>query len=121
MAKILIIDDEDVLRDSLREILESQGHTVTDAPDGVVGTERFITDGADLVITDLIMPLMDGLETIRNIRREKTNVKILALSGRGGVHVNMNLERAKNFGADAALQKPCDPGEVLDAVDALLA
>jgi DNA-binding response OmpR family regulator len=120
MTKILIIDDEETLRDSLREFLESKGYTVVDAPDGVLGTEMFRTEGADVVITDLIMPLMDGMDTIRTIRREERDVKILALSGRGGVHINMNLERARNFGADASLQKPCDPGDVLQAVESLL-
>lgn len=120
MAKILIIDDEDALRDSIREILESKGHEVSDAPDGATGTNMFKDNGADIVITDLIMPYQDGIETIRNLRRHSETLKIIALSGRGGHHVKANLERAEFFGADATIQKPCEPSTLVSVIDSLI-
>jgi DNA-binding response OmpR family regulator len=120
LAKILIIDDEDALRESIRELLESKGHEVSDAPDGATGTNLFKEQGADLVITDLIMPYQDGIETIRNLRRESDSLKIIALSGRGGHHIKANLERAEFFGADATIQKPCEPKTLVSVIDSLI-
>jgi DNA-binding response OmpR family regulator len=120
LAKILIIDDEEALRDSIRELLESKGHEVSDAPDGATGTSMFKEQGADVVITDLIMPYQDGIETIRNLRRHSQTLKIIALSGRGGHQIKANLERAEFFGADATIQKPCEPTTLVSVIDSLI-
>ena len=119
MARILIMDDEEHMRDALRSALERDGHEVRDAPDGIVGTQMFRDEPADVVITDLIMPRKDGIETIRDFRREFPGVKILALSGRGGIHVRANLERALQVGADLTLAKPCEPDDIRKAVRVL--
>lgn len=120
MAKVLIVDDEDVLREALRLALERDGHEVCEASDGDSGTRMFREKRADLVITDLIMPQKEGIETIRELRRSCPRVKIIALSGRGGVAINANLERARRVGADMAIQKPCQLEEVREAVRRLL-
>ncbi len=70
-------------------------------------------------MTDLIMPQKDGIETIRDLRREFPNVKIVAVSGRGGIQINANLTRAKQVGADMTILKPCEPAEIRDAVRSL--
>lgn len=120
MARVLIVDDEDTMREALRLALERDGHEVYEAPDGDSGTRVFRDKRADLVITDLIMPQKEGIETIRELRRRFPDVKIIALSGRGGVALNANLEHARRVGADVAIQKPCQMEEVRDAVRELL-
>lgn len=118
MARILVIDDEFHLRDILREMLEMAGHEVFDAPDGDIGIKMFKEKLPDLVITDIIMPIKDGLEVITEIRRTDSRVNIIAISGG---HNNFdNLNTAKTLGADRTFNKPFDWNELLKAVEELL-
>lgn len=119
MARVLILDDEEAMRDAIRMVLEEDGHEVAEASNGVTGLEMFRERPSDVVVTDLIMPKKDGIETIRDLRREFPSVKIVALSGRGGIQINANLTRAKQVGADITILKPCEPGEIRDAVRSL--
>ena len=119
MARVLILDDEEAVREVIRMVLEEDGHEVAEASNGVTGLEMFRAQPVDVVVTDLIMPKKDGIETIRDLRREFPNVKIVALSGRGGIQINANLARAKQVGADITILKPCEPCEILDAVRSL--
>ncbi len=107
------------MREVTRMILEEDGHEVQEASNGVTGLEMFRAQPADVVVTDLIMPQKDGIETIRDLRREFPDVKIVAVSGRGGVAINANLERARLIGADVTIQKPCEPSDIRDAVRSL--
>jgi len=120
MARVLIVDDEELLRAALREVLEKHGHEVFEAGNGIVGTQLLDRSPVDLVITDLIMPAKEGIETIRDIKRAHPGIRVIALSGRGGIALNANLERAMRVGADRALQKPCEAADVLKVVDELL-
>ncbi len=119
MARVLILDDEEAMREAIRMVLEEDGHEVAEASNGVTGLEMFRERPSDVVVTDLIMPKKDGIETIRDLRREFPNVKIVALSGRGGIQINANLTRAKQVGADLTILKPCEPAEIRDAVRSL--
>ena len=119
MARFLIMDDEEAMREVMRMVLEEDGHEVEEASNGVAGLEMFRARPADVVVTDLIMPKKDGIETIRDLRREFPNVKIVAVSGRGGLQINANLERARRIGADVTIQKPCEPRDIRDAVRSL--
>lgn len=119
MARILILDDEEAMREVTRMVLEEDGHEVEEASNGVAGLEMFRARPADVVLTDLIMPQKDGIETIRDLRREFPDVKIVAISGRGGTGVNANLERARRIGADLTIQKPCEPRDIREAVRSL--
>jgi len=119
MARILVLDDEDLMREAVRLALERDGHKVTEASDGATGLTAFRDCPADVVITDLIMPNMDGAEVIRDLRRESPAVKIIALSGRGGISIKANLDRALMIGADRALMKPCDFDALRQAVGEL--
>ena len=119
MARILVVDDEELVREAVRLALEEDGHEVCEAPDGVAGIASYRSEPADLVVIDLIMPGKDGIETIRDLRREFPEIKILAVSGRGGVQINANLERAKRVGADLTLPKPFDPDTIREAVRSL--
>ncbi len=120
MASILILDDEEAMREALRMVLEEDGHEVSEASDGISGIALYREQPTDIVVTDLIMPQKDGIETIRDLRREFPRLKIIALSGRGGTAINANLERAKRVGADVTILKPCEPEEIREAIRDLM-
>ena len=120
MANILIIDDDPGLRATMRRILERTGHSVRVASDGDMGISLYRAEPADLVITDLIMPEKEGIETIQELREDFPQVRILAVSGGGMVDPDGPLTDAELFGADASLAKPFSVDELRDAVDGLL-
>ena len=112
MARILVLDDEDHMREAVRLALERDGHEVSEVADGATALSLFRDQRMDIVITDLVMPHKDGAEVIRDIRKLSSTVKIIALSGRGGICIKANLDRALMTGADRALMKPCDFDEL---------
>jgi CheY-like chemotaxis protein len=120
MAKILVIDDDETVRLSIRLALEDAEHQVDEAADGMVGMQRLKTQAADVVITDIFMPEKEGLETIDEIRRDYPHIKIIAISGGGRIEPQDYLDIAKHLGADRALLKPFDIQLLLDTVDELL-
>jgi len=120
MYRILIIDDEEMIRRILRRMLETEGFEVADAPDGRVGMRLQRESPADLVITDLIMPEKEGLETIKELREEFPQVKIIAISGGGWIAADPYLVTAKRIGADRTLAKPMERKSLLAAVRELL-
>jgi len=120
VARILVIDDEDQPRQMLQQALERAGYEVTTARDGSEGLQRFRAAPTDLVITDILMPEKEGLETIMDLRREFPTVKIIAVSG-GGRTGGLNfLDIAERLGAQRTLQKPFGLREMLAAVHELL-
>lgn len=112
MARILVLDDEEQMREAVRLALERDGHEVCEAADGATALSLFRDQRMDIVITDLVMPHKDGAEVIRDLRKLSASVKIVALSGRGGICIKANLDRALMTGADRALMKPCDFDEL---------
>jgi DNA-binding response OmpR family regulator len=121
IARILIIDDEAPIRRLLRIHLERAGYQVMDAPDGRAGLALHAADPADLVITDLFMPEVDGIETIRELRRVGRGVKVIVMSGGDSTGRLSMLGDAKLLGADRAFSKPAKPEDVLKAIRELLA
>ena len=120
MPRILIIDDDDQLRHMLCQALEQAGYETVEARDGEEGLARYRAAPTDLIITDILMPGKEGLETIMELRREVPGVKIIAISG-GGQTGNMTfLEVARYLGAQRALQKPFELRELLDAIREVL-
>ncbi len=120
MARILVIDDEQNVRDLLRDVLEEDGHEVVEAPDGSVGYDLYRARPADLVITDLIMPNKEGLQTIFELRRDYPEIKIIAMSGGARMGRHDGLPIARTFGALRTFQKPFNLAELLQAVHELL-
>ena len=116
MGRILIIDDEDVTRSVLREILERGGHEVVEASDGGEGLGTYSQNGIDLVITDVFMPGMSGLEVLTELLQQDPDAKVIVTAGMGEIV----LEQARALGAAATLPKPCPMQEVLDTVRGLL-
>lgn len=120
MARILVIDDEDMVRTTVRLILEKNGHQVIEAKNGNDGLR--VAGGAkpDLVITDIIMPEKEGLETIMEMKALVPTARIVAMSG-GGRARNLDfLTVAKKLGADQALRKPFTSAQLLETVNLLL-
>ncbi len=116
MQKVLVIDDDSLVRDTIVRILERKGYQVLVACDGLRGLRMFRSEQPDLVITDIIMPEKEGLETIRDIRAECPDVKIIAISG-GARIGNMDfLEMAGKLGASEIIPKPFDPSELISIV-----
>ena len=119
MAKIVVIDDEPGVLRIACLALEAAGHAVVAYPDGRGGIEYIKREPADLLITDIFMPEMEGLETIRLARDLRSELPIIAMSGvyfEGGDY----LEIAEKFGAVATLKKPFRPADLLDLVTRLL-
>ena len=116
MVRILVIDDEALVRATIDAVLSAKGHAVTLATNGRDAMAQLRSAAFDLVITDLIMPEMEGIETIIAIRKELPGLHILAISGGGRMQVGDFLDMAGKLGADAVLRKPFTPDELLDAV-----
>lgn len=120
MARILIVDDDEAIRTSLRKTLERAGHAVFGAMDGAAALRFLATNGVDVVITDLYMPDVDGIELIGRLRREGTVERIIAVTGGGQVAGQNLLTVAKVLGADVTLAKPFTREQLLEAVDQLM-
>ncbi len=121
MARILIIEDDESVAAMLRTVLERNGYEVTTAANGREGVRLYSDQPVDLVISDILMPEMDGLETFKELRRMSPDVKIIAISG-GGERLNMDVLRvAELLGAATTFNKPYRIEALLAAVRQLLA
>jgi len=116
MAEVLVIEDDSASRDLLLRILAPEGHSVIFAENGAVGLKKLAEARVDIVLTDLLMPVLEGLETIREIRRLQSNVKIVAISG---IYSDY-LDAAIALGANATLRKPIQPSALRDTMATLL-
>src|SRR5438093_4685817 len=116
MSLILVVEDEDYLRRAIGETLELGGYDVNLAGSGKEAVRFCQERSIDLVITDLVMPDMDGLELIRSLRHSHSNLPVLAVSGA----FDGLLKVAIALGAVGALQKPFKPGDLLAMVDKIL-
>jgi two-component system response regulator (stage 0 sporulation protein F) len=114
MATILVIDDQEPIRSLLRAVLEGASYQVLEASNGRRGLEVYRERSADLIITDIVMPEMDGLELILELTRSFLNVKVIAITG--AMESNGGLNVAKLLGARQTFQKPLDMGRLLSAV-----
>ena len=116
MATVLVIDDDREVRDFLVTVLERAGHVVTAASNGRDGVAKFREEPSQVVITDIIMPEKDGIETILDLRREHPDLKVIAISGGGRTTPENYLHSARLLGADKAIRKPFKNDEILAAV-----
>jgi len=118
MARILVIDDAVAVRELLEQMLRLTGHDVVSAANGKEGIDQLRRQPVELVITDLFMPEKEGLETIRELRRDFPNIGIIAMSGEPGMPSLLGI--AKRFGALKTIEKPFDRTEMMAAVDEVL-
>ncbi len=120
MARVLVVDDEEFIRFTLRQMLEKAGHEVIEAVNGQDALDAFQRTTVDLVITDIIMPEKEGIETIVELRRQRPDLKIIAVSGGGRTRTLDYLDIAERLGADSAIAKPLKRKTVMDAVNKAL-
>ena len=106
MAQILLIDDDDAVREALRMTLTHLGHEVTTARNGEEGLDLFTKTKPDLLITDIVMPVKEGIEVLLELRSRKAPVKIIAISGGGRMNAKQYLAMAKLLGVAQVLEKP---------------
>jgi len=120
MAQILIIDDDKLFRFMLSATLVHLGHTVIEAGGGAEGLKLFQETKPDLIITDLVMPEMEGFEVLMNFNKHNPRPKIMVMSGGvAGTSVDL-LEIATRLGASSVLAKPFSTDALIKALDALL-
>jgi len=117
--RILLVDDDELSRGTIHQMLERAGYAVTSTESGTEALELFRTDRHNVVVTDLIMPDTDGLELIQELRKLDPQVKILAISGGGRVNANEYLTVARKFGAAGILAKPFSNQELKEAIGSL--
>jgi DNA-binding NtrC family response regulator len=115
MAKVLVIDDDELVCVTIGDMLENGGHVPVLASGGRDGVARFKAEEPALIITDLVMPEQDGLETMRQIRQLRSDAKVICVSGYGH-----DLPMATKLGAAATLKKPFDSDALLDLVARVL-
>lgn len=118
--RILIIDDEPTALRVLRKILEFEGYEVLEAANGEEGVELFQQDPCDLVITDMVMPIKDGLQTILDLREEAPDLPIIAVSGGGNISKERYLAVAGYLEKVMTIAKPFSVETITGAVKELL-
>jgi CheY-like chemotaxis protein len=106
MSKILIVDDDITYRNSLKEIIEAEGHEVTECSNGNEALIEQKKNPFDIIVTDIIMPEVDGLEIIFQVKKNYPSTKIIAITGGGVFHTMDLLLMAKELGASMVLSKP---------------
>lgn len=120
MERILIIDDDEQVREMLRLFLECAGYEVLIAADGRTGMDLFRTHPARLVITDILMPEQEGLETIMELHKAYPDVSVIAMSGGGHLPPDQYLSIAVKLGAIRTFFKPVDCSVLLDTIREIL-
>lgn len=120
MASVLVVDDEPLIRETLRQILEHAGHEVTDVGNGKEALSALSGRTFDLVITDILMPEKEGIETIIEIKSQMPNLAIIAISGGDRAGAMDVLGIARRLGANQVLAKPFRGEQILNAVEAAL-
>ena len=120
MAKILVVDDDRQVRVMLQRTLERRGYEVVVAEDGLKAVEVFEPGEMPLVITDIVMPQKEGIETIMELQVRDPDVQIIAISGGGRIHPEDYLSWVKRFGVRYTFTKPVDKEKLLAAVAELM-
>ncbi|MBF0271958.1 MAG: response regulator [Magnetococcales bacterium] len=117
MAHILVVDDDESFRIYLVTLLRQAGHTVLEADNGQTGLELCAASPVELIITDIFMPKMDGIDLLAAVRTERPQVKVIAISGGyKAMNSRLTLEMATSFGAMDIITKPFQAGTVLQKV-----
>ncbi|MDA3924337.1 MAG: response regulator [Kiritimatiellae bacterium] len=121
MKNILIMDDDISIQQLFTQFLVGQGYNVECCSNGIEGLKKMSVFAFDLIIVDIMMPEMDGLEVVQEIRKDDTELPIIAISG-GMRHASMNfVSYAQEFGANAIFEKPVSLADLFESVKELLA
>jgi two-component system, chemotaxis family, chemotaxis protein CheY len=117
MAKILIVDDSGMSRRTMRKILETAGHEVVEAPDGMTALEKYFLEKPDLVLLDLTMTGMYGIEVLKKLKEMDPDARVIVASAD---IQSSTIEMVEEGGAQAFIQKPFLSENVLEKVDRVL-
>lgn len=118
--RILIVDNDKSARKMFAHLLRQHGYETFEADNGRLAMEQLATLPVDLVVTDMIMPQMDGVETILSVRRQYPDTKIIAMSASGITPAESRLKIARMLGSHKTLIKPLEPEEFLGAIRELI-
>jgi DNA-binding NtrC family response regulator len=116
MAKILLIEDQSFTATIMETVLKNAGHVVSVAKDGEAGLAAFAAARPDVVITDIVLPKVDGLEVIRNIQALAPGFPVIALTGGGNTGMYSYLDKARELGALEVFRKPVTAEQLLDGI-----
>ncbi len=119
-TRILVIDDDEMVRETICDTLISAGFSTTQAADGELGVKECQRSQFDLIITDILMPKQEGIETILRLRQDHPESKVIAISGNGLFQNCSYLQMAAKHGAMATLQKPFSAEALVDTVSGVL-
>lgn len=120
MSHILLVEDDEFVRDMLTQVLERASHTVISAADGEEAIEILRRFKPEVMITDIVMPKKDGTALIAEVAEKHPQLKIIAISGGGRLGPEGYLDLSEALGAHASFKKPIDKEALLMAVDLLL-
>ena len=120
MAKILLVEDDDLVRDMLTQILQRASHAVICAANGEEATEYLKTTTPDIMVTDIIMPKKSGITLISEVKNRHPDMEIIAISGGGRLDPTGYLDLSESLGASVSFEKPIDNTALLMAIDLLL-
>jgi YesN/AraC family two-component response regulator len=120
MANILLVEDDELVRDMLTQMLQRESHQVSTAANGEEAIEVLKKTHPDIMVTDIIMPKMSGITLISEVKNRHPNMEIIAISGGGRLDPTGYLDLSESLGAAASFQKPVDKAALLMAIDLLL-
>ncbi len=120
MKTVLVVDDDSQIRKLLRRTLENRGYQVSEAANGLEAERMYKSNRPDLMITDIVMPEKEGIETILDLIRYDPTATVIAISGGGRIPSDKYLKLAKQLGAARVFEKPLNLAELVDGVDALI-
>ncbi len=121
-ATILLVEDEELLRAGVQEVLEIQGYQVITAPDGEQALACLAAQTIDLIITDLVMPKMDGVDFVKQLRTIKPDLPVIVVSGSTrNIMQRYGIDSIQVPGANASLPKPFKSVDLIEQVRQLLA
>jgi len=122
MSHILVIEDDEFFTELLQELLQQDGHKVSLATDGAKALQLLAIQRLDLIITDILMPNMDGVELIMVLAKQGNRIPIIAMSGgRRSISSEFSLESAKLLGVKTTLTKPFTQTDLRQVVQLALA
>lgn len=117
MSRVLVVDDEESVRDMVMAMIKPDGYDVIEAANGTEACDACKEMPVDLIITDIVMPEKNGIDLIRQVKKEYPDVAVIAISGGGGIEGRYDyLEIAKLVGADNILKKPFEVRELRSAI-----
>ncbi len=120
MPAILIVDDDSMVRKMLVNVFQKEDYSTFEASDGKSALRIYRDENIDVILTDIVMPDMEGIETIRELRKINPDAKIIAFSGGGSLSPDGYLKIAASMGASYTFRKPFDINELKEAVRKLL-